>query len=318
MRIYRSRFATLLGFGLLALSMEARAQCPVQPPAQNWTGGGQVVCPCFVSGERAGAVLNLPPEMFPIEILKVSVGWGSTFGGSPDVLEQAIRIYGAGLPNPGSPIFSLDGPQLTDGAINEFNLEPLPGEIIIPSGPFTVVLEFLDSNAGDPFAPSVVHDGNGCQAGKNVVYAVPGGWSDACALGVTGDWIFSVVYRQVSCAGATLSGRVPDGDTVPGTPLTVSKLGSNLLLSWSASCSASDTDYEVYEGAIGTYYNHQSRLCTTSGATGAVLVPAGLSSYYLVVPRNADSEGSYGIASTGTERPAGGAQCKVKRTGACP
>jgi hypothetical protein len=47
----------------------------------------------------------------------------------------------------------------------------------------------------------MIHDGNGCQAGKNVVYAIPGGWYSACALGVTGDWIVYAVYRQVNCGG---------------------------------------------------------------------------------------------------------------------
>ena len=310
--------AILLVPFLLALSTDINALCPEQPPVQNWTGGGQVVCPCFVPGERAGAVLNLPPEVFPIEILRVGIGWGSQFGGSPNVIEEAIRIYGAGLPNPGAPIFSLDGPELTDGVINEFNLEPLPGAIIVSSGPFTVALEFLNSNSGDPFSPSVVHDGNGCQLGKNVVYALPGGWRDACLLGVTGDWVFYVVYRQVNCPDPTLSGSVPDGATRPGTPLSVSKLGSNLLLSWSASCGAADTDYEIYEGAIGTYYNHAPKLCSTGGATGAVISPAGADRYYLVVPQNGTSEGSYGLDGTGAERPTAISQCKVQRSGACP
>ena len=56
-------------------------------------------------------------------------------------------------------------------------------------------LEFLNQNAGDIFAPSVVHDANGCQVGKSGVYVQPGGWSDACLLGVTGDWVMYVIYR---------------------------------------------------------------------------------------------------------------------------
>jgi len=46
----------------------------------------------------------------------------------------------------------------------------------------------------------VVHDGNGCQAGKNLVKADPDGWADACALGVTGDWVFTVTYKQDDCS----------------------------------------------------------------------------------------------------------------------
>jgi hypothetical protein len=173
--------------------------CPEEDPLQNYTGGGTVVCPCFAPGEEAGVVLEAPAEHYPIEILRIGIGWGSVYGGTGYTLEQAIHIYDAGLPNPGTPIFTLEGPELYDGAINEFDLEPLPGEIIIDSGPFTPTLEFMNNNAGIPTAPSMVHDGNGCQAGKNVVYAVPGIWYDACVLGVTGDWVVYAVYRQVNC-----------------------------------------------------------------------------------------------------------------------
>lgn len=175
------------------------AQCPEEPPLQNFTGGGSVVCPCFAAGEEAGAVLSAPSGDYPIEVLRVGIGWGSQFGGTPQSLESAVNIRAGSLPNPGAAIASLPGPLLNDGFINEFNFEPLPGEIVVSSGPVTATLQFQNANAGDIFAPSVVHDGNGCQAGRNVIFALPGGWMDACAAGVTGDWVFYVVYRPDSC-----------------------------------------------------------------------------------------------------------------------
>ncbi|MDH3216546.1 MAG: T9SS type A sorting domain-containing protein [Candidatus Krumholzibacteria bacterium] len=183
------------------------AQCPEEPPLQNYTGGGTVTCPCFVAGEQAGVVLEAPPSHYPLEILRVGIGWGSLFGGTGNMVEEAINIYEDGLPNPGTPIFELVGPQLLDGVINEFNLEPIPGEIVINSGPFTVTLEFFNENLNNFSLPSVVHDGNGCQPGKNVIFAIPGGWNDACALAVTGDWVFFVVYRP--CVTATGIGDEP-------------------------------------------------------------------------------------------------------------
>ena len=188
-------FSAVLVLGPVAVV----GDCPEEPQLQNYTGGGTYVCPCFAAGEEGGAVLTAPAEHYPVEILRVGIGWGSTYGGTGHSLEQAIHIYGSGLPNPGTPVFSIDGPDLVDGFINVFDLEPLPGEITIDSGAFTVTLEFLNANAGDPYAPSMVHDGNGCQAGKNVVYAVPGIWYDACVLGVSGDWVVFAVYRQVDC-----------------------------------------------------------------------------------------------------------------------
>lgn len=202
--MYESRSHPVLAlvFGTLLLtSPESRGACPDLTTLQNYSGGGRRVCPCFVAGEEAGAVFTAPASDYPLEILRVGIGWGSQSGGTPSSLEHAIRIYSSGLPNPGTPIFELEGPVLNDGAINQFDLEPAPGRILVESGSFAVTLKFLNENAGNPYAPSVVHDANGCQSTRNLVYAIPGGWRDACALGVTGDWVFFVVYQP--CVSVT-------------------------------------------------------------------------------------------------------------------
>jgi len=191
---------TLMLLGMVLVAGFSWAEgCPEEPLLQHSTGTGSATCPCFITGEEAGVVFQIPAEHFPIEVLRVGIGWGSVFGGNPQQFEQAIHIYNGQLPNPGAPIHSTIGPQLTDGAVNEFDLEPQIGEIIVPAGPVAVTLEFFNNNAGDSFAPSVVYDGNGCQSGLNLVKAIPGGWADACLLGVTGDWIFHLVYRQTGC-----------------------------------------------------------------------------------------------------------------------
>lgn len=182
-----------------AAAAPARTQCPEEPRLQSFTGGAAVTCPCFAPGEQAGVVLEAPAGDYPIEVLRVGIAWSSQLGGGTQSLEGAIHIYAGGLPDPGSPIFSLEGPILTDGAINEYNLEPLPGEILIPSGKLTVALQFL--NASTLAGPGVAHDGNGCQAGRNAVFAIPGGWSDGCALRITGDWVMYAVYRPAACGG---------------------------------------------------------------------------------------------------------------------
>jgi len=204
---------------LISLNFSATPCAQVCPDSteyslQNYIGGGTVACPCFVQGEEAGAVLNAPAEHYPIQILRVGIGWGSYIGGAPQQVEEGIQIYGSQLPNPGASLYALIGPYLTDGAINEFNFEEELGEVVIESGPFTVTLRFVNDNAGDPFAPSVVHDGNGCQIGRNVIYAIPGGWMDACSAGITGDWVIYVVYRRVCPPNGVdeeyvLSNRVP-------------------------------------------------------------------------------------------------------------
>jgi hypothetical protein len=89
---------------------------------------------------------------------------------------------------------------LTDGVINEFTVEAL--NWIVPAGDFAVTLQFFNQSASDPFQPATVHDGNGCTGGgANLVKAIPGGWNDACLLGVTGDWIFYVKYKDCSPTG---------------------------------------------------------------------------------------------------------------------
>lgn len=262
--IRRPLHIALLSIALAAVSASASAVCPEKPPLQNFTGGGSTICPCFVPGEEAGSVFNAPAGDYPIEILRVGIGWGSQLGGAPQSLEAAIHVYGTGLPNPGTPIFSLPGPQLNDGFLNEFDLEPISGEILVNSGPFTVTLEFLNQNSNDEFAPSVVHDGNGCQAGKNVVFAIPGGWFSACALGVSGDWLFYVVYRRTDCL------------TSVGEEVVVSSLGSALLSAQPNPFDrATQIRFVIADGSRAdlTVYDATGRVVTNlvSGAVGSGL-----------------------------------------------
>jgi hypothetical protein len=241
---YLSFFAALAFFS--AMTLPVLAQCPEEPPLANYTGTNANVCPCFVQNEEAGAVLEAPAEHYPIEILRVGIGWASQYGGTPQSLEQAIHIYENGLPAPGTPIFTQEGPVLTDGYINEFDFEPVPGEIIVDSGPFTVALEFLNPNAGNISAPSVYSDGNGCQAGKNVVYAIPGGWYDACVLGVTGDWVMYAIYRQVDCGAGIGEEVIASGDLAVLTRPEPNPFSSETRLSFVLSREQS-IDLAVYD-----------------------------------------------------------------------
>jgi len=114
------------------------------------------------------------------------------------------------------------------------------------------------------------------------------------------------------------SGAVPNGGSVPGTPLAVQLLPSGQLsLTWSPSC-LPDLDYAVYEGAIGDFESHKPAVCSTSGATLATIGPTLDDAYYLVVPRNALSEGSYGRDADGRERPASADACIGQSRQSCP
>ena len=66
----------------------------------------------------------------------------------------------------------------------------------------------------------------------------------------------------------------------------------------SASCSVGVEDYGIHEGTIGAWYSHDDIDCSDDGAdlTEVVNYDAG-NVYYLVVPHNANDEGSYGRRS---------------------
>jgi hypothetical protein len=111
------------------------------------------------------------------------------------------------------------------------------------------------------------------------------------------------------------AGSQVDGLSWVGNPgrvatLSVNKSGANLVVSWSAGCSDGGTDYGIYQGTIGSWYSHVAIACTDALADRTeTFAPGAGNRYYLVVPRNAAAEGSYGPRSSGVERPAGGGAC---------
>ena len=120
-------------------------------------------------------------------------------------------------------------------------------------------------------------------------------------------------------AAATVSGSVPDGGIRPGTPLNVSlDAGGDLSLTWGGSCVPDDVDYAVDEGILGNFTSHVPRSCSTAGATTLSLAPGPASHYYLVVPRKASVEGSYGLDGDISERPASLSACAVQSLASCP
>ena len=124
-----------------------------------------------------------------------------------------------------------------------------------------------------------------------------------------------------NCSTMAHPGFVPNGATRPGTPLTVRKSATapQLDLAWGASCSATTSDYAIYEGTIvitrRPWYDHSSLTCTTGNTLTQTITPtAGTfpsNHYYLIVPLTAASEGSYGLDSNGVERPVAAAPCRA-------
>jgi len=126
---------------------------------------------------------------------------------------------------------------------------------------------------------------------------------------------FKLVTVQVS-----IPGEVPQKNG-SGTPLTVSKSGSNsLVISWgSPGGSCTPTDYGIYRENIGSYYSHTQILCSDTGGDLTETINADTGSYYyLVVAHTATEEGSYGNDSNNNPRPAGTSKCAPNiNTGNC-
>jgi hypothetical protein len=117
----------------------------------------------------------------------------------------------------------------------------------------------------------------------------------------------SAASRIVQCTYSSLPGAVLD-------TLNLTKSGNDPRLSWQApggTCAV--TGYGIYRGTLPiTPYNHEPRECSVTG-TNYTDAGAGGNYYYLVVPHNDNTEGSYGTSNKGTtltERPVGSSPCR--------
>ena len=194
-------------------------------------------------------------------------------------------------------------------------------ELTSPAGTTVRLQNRTGSSADDIFTTydqDTIPDGPGSMAdfdGENML----GNWklsiSDNAGLdiGTLNEW--SLIIEESAnfvCNGAS----APSGNS---DNLSVSHAaGSDLLLGWGGSCKAGDTDYEVYEGTLGSFSSHSPLTCGTLGATTWTLTPSSGNNYYLVVPTNGSREGSYGLDSGSTERGQGVSACLTQQASTCP
>jgi hypothetical protein len=167
----------------------------------------------FVAGERAAAWLT---SSCTGDLIALRVLWLSSPPTGGTTLGEYLRLSEAGVfPVPGPVLRELPGPLLTEGAFNEFALTP-PVSVLAGE---TVVVDFQFLTSPPLSGPSVVTDVDGCQAGKNGIYATPpNAWFSACVLGVSGDFAIRAV---VDCgASQVFSDGFESGDTSAWT-LTV-------------------------------------------------------------------------------------------------
>jgi len=144
------------------------------------------------------------------------------------------------------------------------------------------------------------------------------------------DGIVKIAWEDTRNGGGTSAADVyaqnvnPNGTigpaTMPGSvggSLMVTKslvTEGDLTLTWGASCSAGASDYAIYEGTIGDFASHVWRDCSDDGGDRTEeITPSPGNQYYLIVPMDAVSEGSYGQSSIGSELPRAPVPCRVQQ-----
>ncbi len=173
-------------------------------------GGAAVIVGDFIPGEKAGVRLTAPCDG---TIVAVQIAWLEGTPGHLFSLQQGIQISdGSTFPTPGTQWAYLEAPLLTPGYINEFRYideaGTVPLSVPVSQGQqFYVALEFDEWTDVGSGGPSVIRDVDGCQAGKNVLYAIPGGWLNFC-LFIQGDLVIRAV---VECGDPTGACCLPDG-----------------------------------------------------------------------------------------------------------
>lgn len=154
-------------------------------------GGQAAIQLGFVDDEIGAATFSIPKRLFPIKVERVQIFWLSATKNTPPSVQDSIRIYRGGLPRP-TQIAVLDGPQLIDGFLNEFDVSAFQIILEEPSL-LTIGLKFSDAPNGNRLKPSLVTDTDGCQPGKNPLFAIPGGWKDLCGFGASGDFVIRAI-----------------------------------------------------------------------------------------------------------------------------
>ncbi len=239
------------------------------------------------------------------------------FNGVAAGIPEYARIDALFLDSGGSLVFSFDVPVNLGGV--EYSASDL---VRFSGGSFSI---FWDAEAAGVPPDANVVGADRDSAGKLVLaFDVPTSlagvdffpgqlvqWNGGTSFGnyfMDGSWPADAQLHDFGFVPA--AGVVPDGSGVT-TPLTVKLAAGTLSLAWGGSCATADTDYEVYEGTLVQpfAYNHAQKFCTTGGATSSIFPAPAASTYYLVVPKNTVSEGSYGKATGGAERPQGVPAC---------
>ena len=154
--------------------------------------GGTVACQAgFVTNEIGAAVFSVPPADGRVLLLEAQ--WWVCDGsglGLAGPRPMSVQVFGSGGPDPGLPSYASPAVSASPGFLNTWPLEG-EGQSFGPGEDFTLGIQLLDGGLFGLFTV-LATDVDGCQPGKNLIFAIPGGWTDACSFGVSGDLIVRV------------------------------------------------------------------------------------------------------------------------------
>ena len=104
------------------------------------------------------------------------------------------------------------------------------------------------------------------------------------------------------------------------TSLVEMESGTDVRVTWQASCSSDSSDYAIYEGSLsslrGGAWDHAPVTCSAGSDLTEVLTPQAGSRYFLVAPLAGAGEGAYGL-SQGAPRPSSASACAPRETASC-
>lgn len=233
MRSYRSARVSLLIMMLIGAASTSWSAEVTQSNDSTLAGTPSTPLLAFVPGESAAVWLTASCTG---DIIATQVYWASQLGGAPSQLESSITLSNGGIhPTPGAVMTNQTGdpaivsfPTFSDAVMNEDRFLDPPTNAkslsvpVVAGQTFVASIEFINQSAGGgPFTPASTYDQDGCQAFRNAVDAIPGGWTDACAAGVTGDFVIRAV---INCAAP-----VPAASAASHSLLVVVILGIGVL-----------------------------------------------------------------------------------------
>jgi hypothetical protein len=146
----------------------------------------------------------------------------------------------------------------------------------------------------------------------NLVSPPPDPFPSACSEDLSNGG-FTIVSAPLE------AGSVPDG-TFGAAVLVERASGSEVRVTWQASCSSDASDYAIYEGSLGALrggtWDHAPATCTAGADLTEVFTPQAGPRYFLVAPLAGSSEGTYGL-SQGSPRPSSASACAPRESSSC-